>query len=144
MRTDELLPKFGLREKPAPCHPISDTQFARQLLEFEQLRTFSGDGEMRVRINARKLGKCAQAGAQSFLLDQASRLEKSPAAVVRPNARCEWNFPQRNSRALQSDLLRSAAELDERFLKRLGANEDEANGGQHLLRRDSVGRLVEI
>src|SRR5439155_23497725 len=95
-------------------------KFAGERLQFGELRSFTGNDESRVWKFFPEFGECAQGRFQSFLFNQPPCLQQPPLAAARTATFAKRKISQRNSSALNFNLLRSAPEIDHRPSKRFG------------------------
>ena len=115
VRVIKKLAQLFLRDEARETNGLREVKFARERLQFGELRSFAGNREPRGRELLPEFGKCAQRRFQSFFSNQPPRLQQTPLAVARNAAFAKWKFTHRDSGALNFDFLRSAAEIDHRL-----------------------------
>src|SRR5207244_8376439 len=133
-----------LRNEAGERHALRDLQFARQRLEFTEQRPFACNRQRCVWVLTNEDFESAKGYRQTFFLDQSPSLHESPFAVFRDSTVAKCKFLQRNSGALDLNLLRVAAEIDDSTPERLRPNENQLHCVEHLQSRFSISRLVHV
>src|SRR5437870_702674 len=115
VRLIKKLAQFFLRNKTRKIDSRRELKFARERLEFGELRSFAGNRESHGWKFFPEFGERTQGCLTSLLFNQPSCLQQTPLAVVGNTSWPKWKISERDSGALDFDLLRSAAKVDHRL-----------------------------
>src|SRR5258707_4420828 len=109
-------------------HFPSNAELLRERLQFRLQRPLARDDEFGFGKFPRKDRKCTNGRSDAFLVDQPASLQDLPVAVGWKFPRHRGKIAERNSGAIDSNLLRRATALDQAISQRLRSRPDERGG----------------
>src|SRR2546430_14611383 len=115
VRPVKKLAQSFLRDEAREIDSAVDLKSAGERLQFLELRSFAGNGESRAWKFFPEFGKRSKRRFQSFLLNQPACLQQPPLTIVRNASFAKRKISQRDSGALNFDLLRATPEIDYRL-----------------------------
>src|SRR5262245_32737706 len=127
MRACVKLEQFPLRQKSNEMHISENPQSIGEHLKLWLERSFASDVKFRFRIVFLKNRKSAQACREAFFRNQPARLYDSPFSIRRRLPVDKWKFIERDPGAIDPQLFRWAAQVDQSVNQRLRACEHEWN-----------------
>src|ERR1051325_7430091 len=136
VKLDQLLG----REEADKMHVARNSQTGSEHLQFRLERSLAGNEKFSARMVFFENGEGAQAGGDAFFRNQSAGLHHPPAAVRRRLPVHHRKFIERNTGAIDAELLRRTTELREAIGERLRAGEHKRHEPEQAAQLSAIVR----